>query len=305
MGPMLTADEGHLDAKSPTSLKEAGNAALQAGDFARAARMYTLGIDLACGSTEPAASDWFRLDGESGGVLSTLLSNRSLTYLQQGDHAAAALDAEHCCLSRPDWPKAHLRLLAALEAAEEPVGERLATVERALRACPLNVQLKEAKATLLGKAGESTQASLVQSHVEAAAQLAAARRVADDSSDPRRFVAAGDLGAAFALGVHGVAKDLEAAERYLRIGASGGDAVSQRNLGHLLLQLDRPTEAADALRDAATQGDENAQQALSQLALEADRKAEEARFQLRAMASRGDARAIQMLEQLQSVEGLA
>ena len=46
-------------------------------------------------------------------------------------------------------------------------------------------------------------------------------------------------------------------------------------------------------------------QVLSQLADEAERKAEQARFQLGLMASRGDARAIQMLEQMRSVEGLA
>ena len=94
------------------------------------------------------------------------------------------------------------------------------------------------------------------------------------------------------------------AERYLQIGADGGDPISQRNLGHLLLQLDRAAEAADHFRAAANQGDEDAQQALAQLASEAERQAEQARFQLGILASQGDARAQQMLAQLQNSQDL-
>eukprot|EP00966_Prymnesium_polylepis_P105447 2441933-Prymnesium_polylepis.1 len=193
-----------------------------------------------------SAADWFTLETTSGAnVPSALLSNRSLAYLEQGDTTAAAVDAEHCCLARPAWPKGHLRLLAALERGDAEVREQLGAAERALRACPASAQIKEAKAALESKA--DMQAPLTQSDAEAAAQLAATHAVADSRTDPRRFVAAGDVGAALAVGAHGVAQDLEEAERYLRIGAGGGDVVSQRNLGHLLLQSDRPAEAAEAL----------------------------------------------------------
>lgn len=157
-------------ADSPASLKDMGNAALNVGDNARAARMYTLGLDLTL-SAKPnevlSAADWFKLEDESNGVLSALLSNRSLAYLQQGDSSAAAIDAEHCCLARPTWVKGHLRLLAALETGGAQMDERLAAAERGLRACPSSAQLKEAKAAL-------TQAAAVDEHSQAHAPLLAA-----------------------------------------------------------------------------------------------------------------------------------
>ena len=73
---------------------------------------------------------------------------------------------------------------------------------------------------------------------------------------------------------------------------------SQRNLGLLLLELERPVEAAEQLRQAADQGDEAATATLQQLGGEADKKREEAMFRLKAMATQGDPRAVAMLEQL-------
>ena len=143
------------------------------------------------------------------------------------------------------------------------------------------------------------------SEAEAAAGLALTRRVAEDPNDPRRFMAAGDLGSALAVGAYGAEKDVAEAERYLRQGAEGGDAASQRNLGLLLLELDRPAEAATALKAAAAQGDEQAGATLAQLGDEVKRQAEQARFQLGILAGKGDPRAKEMLEQLQRTEGLA
>jgi hypothetical protein len=37
----IDAAHGHVDAKSPTALKDAGSAALAAGDMVRATHMYT------------------------------------------------------------------------------------------------------------------------------------------------------------------------------------------------------------------------------------------------------------------------
>ena len=125
--------------------------------------------------------------------------------------------------------------------------------------------------------------------------------MADDPKDPRRALAAGDLGSALALGAHGLPKDLVAAEHYLKIGAEGGDAGAMRNYALLLLQIDdrRAAEAAEWLRRAAELGDEEAADALKQLQKEADDKHSQALAKLRMMAERGDERARAMLVQLE------
>ncbi len=299
----ISAEHGHVVADSPASLKEAGNAALAARDLKRATHMYTLGIDLLLGERARAgaaaltSAEWYALSAGSEGVLHQLLSNRSYVHLSQGDAAAAAEDATYCTMASPGFAKGHLRLQAALEALERPASERRAACARALRACPGSAQLREAMASLPEEAAEAEAAEL-------AAQLDATRRCAEDPMDPRRHMASGDWGSILATGAHGVEKDVVAAERYLRAGADGGDAPSQRNLGMLLLELDRPEEAAEQLRAAASAGDEQAAETLRQLADEAARKVERARFQLGVLASQGDERAIEMLRQLENGGGL-
>ena len=131
------------------------------------------------------------------------------------------------------------------------------------------------------------------------------RKIADDPSDPRRAMAAGDVGSAFAVGAYGLPKDVALAQRYLRIGAAGGDAGSQRCLGLLLLEEGgAPEEAAEFLSMAAQQGDEQAADVLAQLGKEADEKRKAAMFKLRALASGGDLRAKEMLVQLEAEEGV-
>jgi hypothetical protein len=209
----IAPEHSRLDGSSPTAFKDAGNAALKNGDDERAARMYTLGIDLILGDDEPATSStstsstntsasgttkkvgevkqadaakkgalagelkgeakgetapdtpvaaattrtaaaWFRLDAESSGVLHALLSNRSHVMLKQGDVSAAAEDADRCCMAAPDFPKGHLRLLAALEArGDVPVTERRGACMRGLRACPGSKELQKARAALDAEAG--------------------------------------------------------------------------------------------------------------------------------------------------------
>ena len=294
---------GHVSAESPAALKDAGNAALNAGDTVRAAHMYTIGIDtLVRDAQAKSAAEWFQLEEASGGVLSALLSNRSLAMLQQGDAAAAVVDADHCCLARPGWPKGHLRLVAALEANAAPLPDRAAALARARRACPASAALKEAEAALAVLPKPTGAAGGAEAEADLAAQLEVTRRVAEDDADPRRFIAAGDLGAALALGAHGLPKDEASAERYLRLGASGGDVVSMRNLGHLLLQLDRPAEAAEQLSAASAAGDDESKDLLRTLQAEAEQKAEQARFQLGVLAGQGDKRARSMLEALQRGE---
>ncbi|EOD36692.1 hypothetical protein EMIHUDRAFT_98124 [Emiliania huxleyi CCMP1516] len=268
--------QGSVAAHSPSALKDAGGEALAAGDIVRATHMYTMAIDLVLEGEAPPASgaDWFALDAKSGGVLHALLSNRSLTLLKQEDAPAAAEDAEHCTCARPDWPKGHLRLLAALDASFTLLEER-----------------RRAATAAAGKpAGRRAEE-------EEAEQIAATRRVAEDPGDPRRFMAAGDFGSALAVGAFGLQKDVAAAEVYLRVGADGGDAGAQRNLGLLLLELGRAAEGAEMLRRAAEGGDESAAATCDQLLSEAKAREEEALFKLRALASGGDSRARAVLEQ--------
>jgi TPR repeat protein len=303
MHTKIDANHGQVDAHSPTALKDAGNDAVRAGQWVRACHMYTLAIDGVVGKSSPqAAADWYALDIQSKGLLHVLFSNRSLTYLNQKDAAAAAEDAEHCCSARPDFVKGHLRLISALAAGEAPVCERREACARALRACPGSKELVDLKVALDREAGVAPgqQACGVDEAAALAAQLAATKVIADDEADPRRALAAGDYGSALALGAHGVRKDLAAAETYLRIGSDGGDAAAARHLGMLLLESDRPAEAVEYLRRAAELGDEEAAATLGQLTAEAQQKREEALFKLRALASKGDERAKAMLESLQN-----
>ena len=95
------------------------------------------------------------------------------------------------------------------------------------------------------------------------------------------------------------------AERYLKMGAAAGDPASSRQLGLLLLELERPEEAAEALKVAAELGDQEAAVSLRKLAIEADKKQEQLMGQLKARASAGDPRARAMLQQfgIMSVDG--
>ena len=335
----MTSEEAQVDAQSPAVLKDEGNKAFAAGDDLRAARMYTLGIDLCFEAaarakkvpTSPA--EWFAADRASGGMLHMLLSNRSMVMLKQEDFAAAAEDAEHCCKAKPDFVKGHLRLLAALKANGASLPERMEAADRARRACPGSKPIRDAKAELSVEAGEgepeddaagagggATRGAAAAAAAAAAgssttgkdgdasvlaAAMAATRRAADDASDPRHALAAGDLGSALAVGAHGLSKDVKEAERYLRLGSEGGDAGSQRNYGLLLLEQGRSVKAAEQLHKAAQQGDDEATAVLTRLGEEAKEKRKEAMKQLRVMAEQGDPRAVAMLKQLEEQEGEA
>jgi len=297
----IDAEQGSVDANSPMSLKEAGNAALEAGDVARATHMYTLGVDMVLGDHATAESiDWYELDRKSdgGGLLHALLSNRSLAHYKQKDFAAAIDDAERCVQACPDFARGHIRLLSALKAERKPLQEQREACSRGLRACPSCEELQQANIELAG------DSSSVNDDEEVAKVMEVTRRIANDPRDPKHAMAAGDLGSALAVGAHGEEQNLVEAEKFLRIGAKGGDAASQRNLGLLLLDLQQAGEAAQHLQAAATQGDDHAAEVLTALRKEAEQKAAAARFQLSLLASQGDERAKAMLEQLQSEGGL-
>ena len=87
------ATPGQIEnATDPTSLKSAGNDALNKGDFVTASRMYSLGIDLLLGNKEPAEfsdSEFFAMDVKSGNVLHLLFCNRSFTNVKLHDYQLA------------------------------------------------------------------------------------------------------------------------------------------------------------------------------------------------------------------------
>ena len=131
-------------------------------------------------------------------------------------------------------------------------------------------------------------------------QMDVVKTIADDATDTRRVVAAGDYGSALALGAHGLEKNETLAEVYLKIASDGGDSASAKNYGHLLLSLKRAGEASEQFARAANLGDTEAADILRSLSSEADQKRDEAMNKLRQLADSGNERAIEMLKQFQS-----
>lgn len=309
-----TEGGGHVLPGSVDELWAMGGAAAQAGDDKKAAHLLTLAIDVAAKgmprSREGVATDadleeWCR---KSEGKLAQLLSDRSRVYLRLGDTAAAVEDADTCSRADPAFEKGHVRLAVAYEAAGAALEIQLEACERGLAACPassplltrvwrLRKAVAEQKASAAPPPGAAGARADADAGAEAAA-VAATRRAADDPSDPRRAAAAGDWGGLLATGAHGVTRDVAEAERYLRLGAEGGDVAAQRRLGLLLLELRRPAEAAEALSGAAAAGDEEAADVLARLADEARARHAEMRAKLEELAADGDERAAAMLREL-------
>jgi TPR repeat protein len=268
--------------------------------------MYTLAIDsLAHGMKRNSAGvasdeDLLALNRASDGQLAKLLSNRSLIYLKQGDAEAAVEDADACTRTDPGFEKGHLRLLAALEANGAPLGQQLAACERGLNECMTSQTLLTRKWQLKKACAAQHDAGSSQTDVDEEELVAETRRLADDLSDPRRSMAAADWGSLLAVGARGVAKDVVKAEHYLQIGSDGGEVSAQRNLGLLLLELQRPSEAALQLSKAAKLGDEQAVGILKQLAGEAEVRQTEMLAKLEALAADGDERAAAMLVDLRA-----
>ena len=287
---------------APAELRTLGNQALQNGELVKACHMYTMAIDslardLKTDNGVASAADLYALNRESGGELAKLLSNRSLAHLKQGDASAAVEDADACVKADTTIEKAHMRLVVALEAEGAPAARQLEACERGLHACP-DGRLLLARRERLVKAVAKQQPAAAEPEKQPADESAieATRRVANDPADPRRAMAAADLGGALAVGAFGVAKNVVEAERYLRIGAEGGDTSAQRNLGLMLLELDGRLEDAMAqLSAAANAGDEQASATLQQLQHDSRVHEEEARAKLEQLAARGDKRAMEML----------
>eukprot|EP00928_Gymnodinium_smaydae_P071764 TRINITY_DN55257_c0_g1_i1.p1 TRINITY_DN55257_c0_g1~~TRINITY_DN55257_c0_g1_i1.p1 ORF type:complete len:357 (+),score=119.49 TRINITY_DN55257_c0_g1_i1:59-1072(+) len=310
----MKGPKGKVLPGSAEELHDLANDAVKRGDMAQATHFYTMAIDVLTRGMKrdadgiAANEDVVERNKASEGRLAKLLANRSFTHLKQGDVAAAIEDAETCTRADPAFEKGHIRLVVALETSAAPVARRLEACERGLESCvdsELLVKMKWRlkKALAAESATPSTTAPAAPADDSEASRLALARKLADGpAEDPRRAAAAADLGSLLAVGSHGVAKDVGAAERYLRIGAEGGEVTAQRNLGLLLLELGRCGEAAELLSAAARAGDVQAEEVMRQLAAEAKAKQAEAREKLEAMAARGelDERATALLEELRA-----
>merc|ERR1711972_166102 len=248
-----------------------------------------------------AVADLRALNKTSEGQLVELLSGRSHVYLKQGDMLAAIEDAETCTNADPSYEKGHLRLAVAYEKAGAPLEQQLHACEKGLEGCPTSEVLTTRKWRLKKSLSEQRAPAKVPSghDTDQPWTIEDTRRIANDCSDPRRAMAAADLGMALFVGAHGLKKNLDEAERYLRLGSKGGDLGAQRTLGLLLLEDERSVEAAEELSMAARAGDEEAASILQQLQAEARAQEAEMRAKLQEMARMGDPRAMSILEELQ------
>ena len=321
---MIKPEHGRV-INDPEQLKITAAEAVKLKEYPRATHMYTLAIDLLLENTksvaapdtsttdkddkddkaEPKTYDWRALDAKSNGLLHVLLSNRSFTQYRCNDYLAAAEDAEHCVQCSPTFVKGWLRLLAAIaEGTKETnhiaqsVTDRARIIARGLRANPGSKPLMLAREALVKEASvEVVLAVEADEAKKLREQLQMTKVVADDASDARHIMAAGDYGSALAVGAHGLEKNVEEAEKYLNIGSKGGDAASAKNYGHLLLKLNRAGEASAQFARAAELGDPEAEETLRSLGVEADVQREEAMNKLRTLAEGGHPQAIEMLKE--------
>ena len=215
---------------------------------------------------------------------------------------------EHCCAAKPDLPKdisafSQRSRRCPMRRRQEPAGRHAFEVSvpaRQARSCatPWSIWTRD------GRSGGSFAQSVGCREAEMSAQISATRMIADDTrirAAQWRLVISALPTPAAPLG----SGKAELAFHYLRIGAERRRSL-QRCLGQLLLESERsaPDEAAEYLRKAAEQGDEQATELLSQLGKEAEEKRKEAMFKLKALASSGDERAKAMLVELEAEEGV-
>jgi TPR repeat protein len=301
--PPIPASASQLDSSSPSALKSRGNEAFNAKDYLLAGRIYTLAIDLLLKNANlsfedevmPTQAQLMAVDTSCSGDLHTLFSNRSLAMLKQSDYPAASSDAALCIQTSPSFAKGHMRLLESLDAQSAPISERRDVVRQALLCCPGNDQLmaKEMSYALMTDSSVS-----VPSTDNVANVIQDTLAIANDEKDPRSGIACGDIGSQYATGGSGLTKDLALAESYLTRGLAAGDAASGRYLGHVYLEQNNHTAAAEVLLKASQLGDEEATSMLKSMGEEAERKRKEAILKLQVMAERGDERARGMLEEL-------
>lgn len=278
--------------------------AAKQGDDAKALHLLTMAINSVARKMridqdgKAPDEDLLECNKSTGGKLAEMLAERSRLYLKKGDTSSAVEDADTCSRADPKCEVGYLRLLEAYQASQQSLQLCLEVCERGVENCPDSEGLVAAKWSLKKAIAEQPADQKSNAQKDPTNAVEETRRLADDRADPRHVSAAADWGSLLATGAHGVQKDVAMAEKYLRIGADGGDVVAQRNLGLLLLDLQRPGEAAEELNRAANAGDEEAAGVLHHLAGEAEVKQKEALAKLEELASSGDPRARAILEEM-------
>ncbi|CAE7424538.1 sti1 [Symbiodinium natans] len=119
-------------------LQAEGKRQFQQGHFREALRCYAAAL---------RALEEGPCDQGQEGQAATLRANRSLCLLRLGDAELALSEAEQCKELRPDWPKAHFRIAAALKALGRLGEARLAACE-ARRLAPGDPAIQEFQAEL-------------------------------------------------------------------------------------------------------------------------------------------------------------
>lgn len=290
---------GSVDDLLPMAREETKN-----GNDAKAMHLYTMAINSVARKMridkdgKAPDEDLLECNKSTGGKLAEMLAERSRLHLKKGDTSSAAEDAETSSRADPKCEVGYLRLLEAYEASRQSLQLCLEVCERGVENCPDSEGLVAAKWRFKKAIADKPAEQTSNTQSDPVNAVEETRRLADDRADPRHVSAAADWGSLLATGAHGVQKDVAMAEKYLRIGADGGDVVAQRNLGLLLLELQRPGEAAEELNRAANAGDEEAANVLHHLAGEAEVKRKDALAKLEELAATGDPRARAILEEM-------
>lgn len=275
---------GQLLPGSAEELGAAARAAAQAQENTKAAHFYTMAIDkLAKTLTKDeagfvSAEALASMKGAERLELAKLLAGRSAVHLRQDDIAAAEEDAA-TSIRAGALEEGHLALLAVFEKAGAPLRGQLQVVEGGLEECPTCEALVRAKWRLKKALSlEPTTNSIEEETVDPAAK----------SADMLGRV----------LAEPGPSQDLHRAVQLLQVAASAGNVDARRRLGMVMLELDRPVEAAEEFAKAAEAGDQEAAEILQRLRMEAVDQSAKARAKLEALAAAGDLRAQAMLEEL-------
>ncbi|CAK0875437.1 unnamed protein product, partial [Prorocentrum cordatum] len=132
----LIGTRGRGAMSSVEALQKEGNARFAAGDFQGALGSYAAAL-----SAAPA---------DASEIKATLRANRSICCLKLGNPELALAEAEQSKELRPDWPKAHFRAAAALEALARAGDARLALCEAA-RISPQDTDVAKALQRIRGK----------------------------------------------------------------------------------------------------------------------------------------------------------
>jgi len=93
--------------------KEEGNALFKAKKYEMALQRYTMAASIAVQRPLWESNQVMREE------LATVLSNRSVTFLEAGDFLSALVDAEHVINLKRQWNKGHFRKAKALIALQE------------------------------------------------------------------------------------------------------------------------------------------------------------------------------------------